>query len=140
MITYNDFLSKLNIPSEEEFNDIIRNLPPFDNLDEDFEYDPRWDNLPEQLFCFGVLSPFPSCWVDELDFENKTVIVQDIRNIEELNKINDLLISSGWTLSNYEEDKAFFVEDMIEIEKQQLLSKIKDTSIEQLREFAKNVN
>lgn len=29
---------------------------------------------------------------------------------------------------------------MIEIEKQQLLSKIKDASIEQLREFAKNVN
>lgn len=115
MITYNDFLSKLNIPSEEEFNDIIRSLPPFDNLDEDFEYDPRWDNLPEQLFYFGVLSPFPSCWVDKLDFENKTVIVQDIRNIEELNKINNLLTSSGWTLSNYEEDKEFFEEEKLEL-------------------------
>lgn len=143
MFTYKDLLSKLNIPSEEEFNDLIKNLPPFDNLDEDFEYDFKYDDLAELLFSFGVLRFFP-CWIKEFDLENKTVEIQDISSLEELNKINDLLTSSGWTLSNYEEDKAFFGEEktrtMIEIEKQQLLSKIKDASMEQLREFAKNVD
>lgn len=143
MITYNDFLNKLNIPSEEEFNEIIENIPPFEKLSDDFDFDSNWDNLVEQLFNYGVLGDeIPYAYADNIDYENKSVYIRDLENLEELEKINKILIDAGWTLKNYEDDKKFFeAEEFSEKEKEELLKELRNSaSIEQLKEFVKNVN
>ena len=147
MITYNDFLSKINIPSEEEFNEIINNIPPFDELSDEFEFNPEWDNLAKQLFNYGVLGDtFSHAYVDDdFDYENKSTYIQDLEDLEELEKVNELLTSAGWTLENYEDDKRFFEEelskDKLEAEKEELLKELRNSaSVEQLRKFVKDVN
>ena len=146
MITYKDFLDKVNIPSEEEFNEIISNIPPFEELSAEFEFDPQWDNLAEQLFNYGVLGDtFSHAYVDSFDYDDKSTYIQDLEDLEELNKVNEILTSAGWTLRNYEEDKKFFEEELAKEEndakKEELLNELRNSaSIEQLKEFVKNVN
>lgn len=146
MSKYSDFLKKLKLPSEEEFNKLIEQLPPYEELSEDFEFDPDWDDLNQKLFDWGVLGDkYRGCWTDEVNLEEKKVVISDIDSFEDLNEINDMLKSAGWTLENYDEDLEYWNEqatqEKLDAEKQQLLDKLRDfATLDQLKEFVKNVN
>lgn len=144
MITYEYFLNKLNLPTMEEFDEIINNIPSFDELNDSFEYDPEYDNLPEQLINYGVLNDFNYTYVEDCDYDNKKIEIGDIANLAELNEINDLFKSYGWTMINYDNDLEYFLkqesEKNSEYEKQILLNKLDEiATIEQLKMFLENV-
>lgn len=144
MITYEYFLNKLNLPTMEEFDEIINNIPSFDELNDSFEYDPEYDNLPEQLINHGVLNDFNYTYVEDCDYDNKKIEIGDIANLAELNEINDLFKSYGWTMINYDNDLEYFLkqesEKNSEYEKQILLNKLDEiATIEQLKMFLENV-
>lgn len=111
MSTYKQFLKTTKFPSEEEFNETIEKLPPFDNLDPNsFQFDPEYDNLEEWLFVHGFLYSLNIYNdFDYLDVDLKEVSISNL-DLEQLNELNERLISAGWTLTNYEEEKENFEE------------------------------
>ena len=107
MVTYKQFLETTKFPSEEKFNNIIKELPSFDELNPNsVEFDPEYDDLEEWLFINGFLYSLNYYNVlDDFNFDSKEVIISGIESLEVLNELNEKLTSAGWTLVNYEEEK-----------------------------------
>ena len=144
MITYNDFLDRLHIPSEKEFNEIIKNLPPFDELDVDFDYSPDYDDLYEKLFEYGFLSEYNCVYIGSMNYENKRVELGDIETLEELEDINNKLTAAGWTLVNYDEEKCYQEEEAAKEKEQNerdyILNEIRNSNLtaQQIKEAYEN--
>lgn len=106
MITYKQFLETIKFPSEEEFNNIIKELPSFDELNNSISFDPEYDDLEEWLFINGFLYSLNNYSdLDDFNFDSKEVAISEIESLETLNELNEKLTSAGWTLVNYEEEK-----------------------------------
>ena len=116
MITYKQFLETTSFPSEEEFNNIIKELPSFDFADlqdSPVTFDPEYDDLTEWLLINGFLQSVNIYYYEDFDFnfDSKTITLRGgIENLETLNELNEKLISAGWTLTNYEEEKENLIE------------------------------
>lgn len=142
---YSDFLKKLKLPLEEEFNELIEQLPPYEELSDNLEFNPEWDNLDETIFNYGVLGDkYFDCWANVISLEEKTVVINDINSPEDLEEINNMLKAAGWTLENYEKDVEYWKEqasqEKIDAEKQNLLDELKELTLNQLKEIIENVN
>lgn len=136
MITYNYFLEKLQFPSQEEFEKIIKELPDFSILYNKFEFDPGYEDLSEKLFVDGFLYEYDNLLtLCEFDFKNKTVEITGFDDVKKLNELNSILKLAGWTLSNYDELVESFNIECEEFERLNLLSELKDLSTEQLKQI-----
>ena len=109
MITFKQFLEISNFPSEEDFNETIKALPPFNEIDKDsVPFDSSFDYLGEWLFVNGFLYSLDltSCDFEYFSLEDKKVSVTGINSLEDLNKLNKELTCAGWELENYEDEKS----------------------------------
>jgi len=136
MTKYEKFLDKAGVISEESFNEIINSLPDFDIDDADFSnlYDFSSKNeILESIFSV-ILNQWNYVYVDNLDFDSKTVELDDVETIEDLEEIKNAL--SKWTISNYEDLKESINEENKENdEKSLLISLIMDLDINKLKEI-----
>lgn len=136
MTKYEQFLDKAGVISEESFNEIIDSLPDFDIDDADFSnlYDFSSKNeILESIFSV-ILNQWNYVYVDNLDFDSKTIELDDVETIEDLEEIKNTL--SKWTISNYEDLKESINEGNKENdEKSLLISLIMDLDINKLKEI-----
>ena len=136
MTKYEKFLDKAGVISKESFNEIINSLPDFDIDDADFSnlYDFSSKNeILESIFSV-ILNQWNYVYVDNLDFDSKTVELDDVETIEDLEEIKNTL--SKWTISNYEDLKKSINEENKENdEKSLLISLIMDLDINKLKEI-----
>ena len=136
MTKYEQFLDKAGVISEESFDEIIDSLPDFDIDDADFSnlYDFSSKNeILESIFSV-ILNQWNYVYVDNLDFDSKTVELDDVETIEDLEEIKNTL--SKWTISNYEDLKKSINEENKENdEKSLLISLIMDLDINKLKEI-----
>lgn len=111
MITYKDFLKTIvDVPSEEEFNEIIEKLPPIENLPSDFEFDLSYDILINKLIDKGLLKDYAEAYTDDVDLDLKEVWINDFESLEDLEEVKNLFEKYGWTLKTYEEEKESILE------------------------------
>ena len=147
MTKYQEFLNKCNVLSEDLFNDIVNSLPEYDTADVDF-YDIVYDCLDSQdeisrCIIDSLLNEWNYVYVEEVDFENKTMVLQDVDTLEDLEDIKNKF--SKWTISNYEDLKKAVLESEEEdrkdreyFEKRHLIdSIIEDVSLDELKEIVK---
>ena len=110
---YHDFLKSINIPTEEEFNEIVKKLPSLENIDTDaFSFIPEYDCRDEMLlslFDIAFLLDLPR-YVEaiEVDYDNQTTSVDGIDDQEMLDIVNVRLTDAGWKLTNYDACKSTF--------------------------------
>lgn len=144
MNKYTDFLNKLNLPTKEEFNDFIDELPPYEELSDDFEYNPYYDSLEVKIFDFGVLKNFHGCRVYNIKIDEKVVYIDGIDSLEQLNELQDILTAARWTLGNYEDELEYWTQTdelISNSEKSLLLNELgKIVTTEQLKQIIENVN
>lgn len=145
---YNKILKTLYIPSESEFEELLTKLPPVgDNFNENgFEWAPydSLEDLANNILINTVLDKYHYIWLDKIDLDEKTVEINDIEALEDLEEINKIFSDSGWTIINYEKEKEYLENEKKEArevtEGQELINRIREiASIEQLREIVKDL-
>ena len=104
MITYKEFLEKINIISEEDFNEIIESLPDRDINDIEFDLY-NCDNKQDIAYILinGILNNWNLAWTDITDVDDHSFEVHDVECLSDLEEIKETF--SKWTISNYEEIK-----------------------------------
>lgn len=112
MVTYKEFLEKTNAISECDFDEVASLFPSvnIDSLDVQ-DYDPLYcdkDDL-SRFFITAILEDYNYVYVDELSFEDKTLTLEDIYNLEDLKSIKEEL--SDWTITNYNELEKCLLEE-----------------------------
>lgn len=140
MTKYQQFLEKIGIISEDLFNEVIDSLPEVDIDLVDFELNDELDSLDEiaRYIISYILHNWDCVYVDELDFERKKFVLEDVQSLDDLKEIKETF--SKWTITNYdnlvEQIKEEENEDREYAEFKSLLNKIRfNATIEQLRNF-----
>lgn len=137
---YREFLEKMNIISEEDFNEIISSLPEFEmeNIDTyDIDDDCDFNNVSKCIINSILEENWDDVYIDDIDFNNKKFTLGDVVSLEDLEKIKNYF--PKWIIDNYDE----LVEDLREQEraeleykeKESILCKLKRLSLEELKEF-----
>lgn len=144
MTKYQQFLESIGVISEDLFNEIIDSLPEVDIDSIDFELNDELDSLDEiaRHIISYILQNWDYVYVDELDFERKTFVLEDVQSLDDLKEIKETF--SKWTITNYDDLVEQFKEEENEdreyTEFESLLNKIRfNASIEQLKKFADNL-
>ena len=146
MFTYKEFFAHIEyLPSEEEFNNRIKDLPEPITPIEEFDYfNPDYDCLEEWIIYGGVGNEFKNdLFIDSIDLDDKTVEIEYYNNTKDaLLKLKDYLDKFGWTILNFED-----IENQIKIEEENkksserktyLLEELRDlVTIEQLENIVK---
>ena len=138
MTKYQEFLKAINVISEESFNEVINSLPEVEIESIDFEYDDTQDDIARQIINY-LLSKFDYVYVDDIDFAEKTVDIDDVDSLDDLKEIVSMF--PKWTIANYDE----LLEDMQERDQESevtsLLDEIKlNANLNQLKEFVKTLH
>ena len=136
MTKYQQFLESIGIIPEDLFNEIIDSLPEVDIDLIDFELDgaDSLDDIAEQIISY-ILQDWEYVYVEELDFENKTLTLEDVQSLKDLEEIKETF--SKWTITNYDDlVEQFEEENEDDKEFESLINKIRfNATIEQLRKF-----
>lgn len=136
MTKYQQFLESIGIIPEDLFNEIINSLPEVDIDLIDFELDgaDSLDDIAEQIISY-ILQDWDYVYVEELDFENKTLTLEDVQSLKDLEEIKETF--SKWTITNYDDlVEQFEEESEDDKEFESLINKIRfNATIEQLRKF-----
>ena len=128
MTKYQEFLNKINIISEKDFNEVINLFPEITISELDLYDIDLMDDVTAQQetiaeACFSTLLGYYDCvYVDELDFVNRTVYLEDVQSLEDLEEIKDEF--GEWTIENYEDIKQELIEELEEKEKEKESKKI----------------
>lgn len=143
---FNLFLNRVDLPTEEDFNNAIEILPPIKDFGKDVEYDPYYDSLEYVLFKYGVMNDINNNIIPEtVDVCNRSITLDIWDNdypkecLESLNTFKESLEKYNWTISNYNEIKKD-LEELINEEKavdykSELIDEIKKLSIETLEKI-----
>lgn len=115
MITYNEFLEKCNVISEEDFNRLIFSLPQYDYSNFNSPDITDIDDVAT-AFIECVLNNFDWAYVDEIDVNSLELKLGDIRSIEDLEEIKELFFK--WTIINYDDLKSELEEEEEESRKE----------------------
>lgn len=119
MIKYSEFLEKVGVVSEDEFNSLIESLPDCDIEDVEFDvYD--YESIASaavSIIDSIVKNKWNDARVDDVDLEERTIELDDVESVEDLDEIVEYF--SGWTISNYDEIKR----DILEYEEEEKVSK-----------------
>jgi len=143
MVKYQEFLHKLNIASEKDFNKIAEefnfiNIEDLDLMDYCTEYIDL-DELAKIFISAVVKNNSTSGFIDELDYTTKEISLWYINTLEELNAIKNKL--PGWVILNEDEIIRENEKDKIIYNKMKLISdKIDNIPIEDLKEFVSKYN
>ena len=116
MTTYKEFLEKLEIISEDEFNKMLCLFP--EDLDiSNYSFDDLYsddygdiDQVATSIINNILLEDFSYSWCDSVNVTNKSLElndVQDLRDLEEI--VNGPLCE--WNIVNYEDLKKSILED-----------------------------
>jgi hypothetical protein len=149
MTKYQKFLEQLGVISEENFNKIAEFFPQvsIDSLDFseiDTYYDMDNADVIAKVFVTVILNAYEWAYVEDINFNTKTISLWDVQSLEDLEKIKEEL--SEWTIENEEELK----EEILESEREEKMSAeraikvgiienvIDNIPIEELREFVKD--
>ena len=139
MTKYQQFLESIGVIPEDLFNEVIDSLPEIDIDSVNFELDEisSLNDVALQIIRY-ILQDWDYVYVEDLDFENKTLLLDDVNSLEDLEEIKNTF--TKWTITNYndivkqlEEEKKESEEDK---EFESLLNKIRHkANIEQLKKF-----
>lgn len=146
MITYNEFLEKCNVISEEDFNRLIFSLPQYDYSDLNSPDITDIDDVAT-AFIECVLNDFDWVYVDSIDANKLEFELGDIRFIEDLEEIKKLF--PKWTITNYDKLKSELEKELEEEEKESDIRDkfdicmsiiLKNASLEDLEKIIKDYN
>lgn len=101
---YKEYLEALGIISEKEFNEVIESLPEFKiNYDEVNFNECLQDktDLAFDLINYIISSKWKSVYLDDCNFENRTINLYDVESSKDLKEIKEFF--SNWTIDKYEE-------------------------------------
>lgn len=142
MTKYQQFLEKINIISEETFNEIVDEFPNVDIEELDFCYN-DFDTVDDvaRAFIDVVLKEYNFVYTDEINFDTRTISFEDVDTLEDLELIKQRF--SNWTITNYGELKEELIQEEKEdlkakkhSERMNLISKVIDkVPVEDLKEF-----
>ena len=142
MTKYQQFLEKICVISEDEFDEIVKEFPDIDiSLLELNSYDDNTVDDVARAFVEVILRDYDCAYPDELDFEAKTISFEDVESLEDLKSIKQRF--SNWNITNYAELKEYLLQEEEEnkenAEHQKKMNLIADTidniPIEDLKEF-----
>lgn len=142
MTKYQQFLEKLFIISEDQFDEIVKEFPDIDiSLLELNSYDDNNVDDVARAFIEVILRDYDYAYPEDLDFEARTISIEDVESLEDLESIKQKL--SNWNITNYSELKEYLLQEEEEnkkdVEHQKKMNLITDTidniPIEDLKEF-----
>ena len=137
MTKYQEFLNNAGIIPEDLFDEIINSLPNIDIADIDFSSDlyelGSCDEISEYIINYK-LNDWNYCYLENINFENKTFELYDVESLEDLEEIKNFF--SKWTITNYDELKEIITESEEESKK---LDKI-DKLIQEIRYKCDNID
>ena len=99
---YKIFLDKIDVISEESFTELMDSLPEFDLKTIDIDkYDLELiDDLARQIIDWILGEKWKYVYVDNIDFDTKSLELADVQSLEDLKEINEYL--KDWTIDNYD--------------------------------------
>ena len=142
MTKYQQFLEKLFIISEDQFDEIVKEFPDIDiSLLELNSYEDNTVDDVARAFVEVILRDYDYAYPDELDFEDRTISIEDVESLEDLESIKQKL--SNWNITNYGELREYLLEEEKENEKDAehqkkmnlITNNIDNIPIEDLKEF-----
>lgn len=101
-MTYEEFLNNVvDLPTKEEFNKVLSELPPLINTKIDDDFYIGCDDLYEYLLENGILYKFDVS-LNSLDLNHKSINLNaDYSFKNDIIDVNDYLNSYGWTIENF---------------------------------------
>jgi hypothetical protein len=142
MTKYQQFLEKLFIISEDQFDEIVKEFPDIDiSLLELDSYDDNNVDDVARAFVEVILRDYDYAYPDELDFEARTISLEDVESLEDLESIKQRL--SNWNITNYGELREYLLQEEEENKKDAehkkkinlITNTIDNIPIEDLKEF-----
>lgn len=146
MTKYQQFLEKICVISEDQFDKIVKEFPDIDiSLLELDGYDDNTVDDVVRAFIEVILRDYDYVYPDELNFETKTISFEDVESLEDLESIKQKF--SNWNITNYDKLREYLLEEEKEnenenekdIEHQKKINLITDTidniPIEDLKKF-----
>lgn len=98
---YKEYLTAIEIISEEDFNEVIESLPKVKiNFDEVYFSDYTQDKNSLAYDLINYILDSYGAYLNECNFEDKIINIEDVDTVEDLEEIKNLF--SHWTISNYE--------------------------------------
>lgn len=130
--TYKEYLEANDIISEEEFLEAMEWLPDVDiDLNKVDWRDYNMITITD--FCHGIINEILTKWdyayVEEVDWNSKSLVIGDIRYIEDLKEIKELF--SKWDIVNYDSIEEQLLEEQKEDQEIIIQSK-KDSLLKKL--------
>lgn len=139
MTKYEQFLKNLNPVLEEEFNKVINSLPEFDLNEIYYDSIITFDSDTLIYDAFDIiLRKWDSVFTDDIDIPKKEVYLYDVESLKDLEEINELFSKYGWTIENYSEIKEGIIKSIQKKEKDNIISKISEFTIDELRNIIKD--
>lgn len=74
---YIQYLKAIRGNTEEEFNEILSSLPPFEEFSEDFYIDFEEGTLEYYILKFGCLKNFPNVYIEDFNLQTKEIWLID---------------------------------------------------------------
>lgn len=142
MTKYQQFLEKICVISEDQFDEIVKEFPDIDiSLLELDSYDDNTVDDVARAFVEVILRDYDYAYPDELDFEARTISIEDVESLEDLESIKQRF--SNWNITNYGELREYLLQEEEENKKDaehqnkmNLIADIVDNiPIEDLKEF-----
>lgn len=141
MTKYQQFLEKLFVISENQFDEIVKEFPDIDISLLELNSDDNTVDDVARAFVEVILRDYDYVYPDELDFEAKTISFEDVESLEDLESIKQRF--SNWNITNYDELKEYLLQEEEEnkkdVENQKKMNLITNTidniPIEDLKEF-----
>lgn len=138
---YKEFLNKIGVISEEDYNEVISSFPKV-NSDEviisSFDDAETCDNLAEILIQ-TILNKYDWVYCEDVNFSNKEFSIYDVPSLSDLTNIKEEF--SGWNICNYDEIKHQLEEeeekDRKKTEKDKIIEQLENLDLETLREIYK---
>lgn len=139
MTKYEQFLKNLNPVLEEEFNKVINSLPEFDLNEIYYDSIITFDSDTLIYDAFDIiLRKWDSVFTDDIDIPKKEVYLYDVESLKDLEEINELFSKYGWTIENYSEIKEGIIKSIQKKEKDNIISKISEFTIDELKNIIKD--
>ena len=145
MNKYQEFLEKICVISEDQFDKIVDEFPDVEIDDLDIsEYDDNTFDDIVRAFVNALLDEYDCVWIDDLDFDNKTISIEDVQSLKDLESIKNKLFN--WNITNYNELKGDLLQeeeenrkDMEHLKKMNLITDVIDNiPFEDIENFIKN--
>lgn len=74
---YIQYLKAIGGNTEEEFNEILSSLPPFEEFSGDFYIDFEEGTLEYYILKFGCLKNFPNVYIEDFNLQTKEIWLID---------------------------------------------------------------